>query len=108
MRFAADGVKPDVVARCTRYSVTPTLSVEADQLSWAALIAPVAVNEPGAVGAALSTVTATPAEVRVLPAVSRATAVSVWLPFERVVVASDSEYGFDVSAAPKSVTSTLN
>ena len=39
-------------------------------------------------------------EVLVLPAASRATALSVWLPFESVVVFSDSEYGLEVSAAP--------
>ena len=39
----------------------------------------------------LETVTVTPGEVAVLPAASRATAVSVWLPFTAVVVSHDTE-----------------
>ena len=60
------------------------------------------------VGSALSTVTETFAEVRVLPAASRATALSVCVPFESVVVFSDSEYGLEVSAEPTLSPSTRN
>ena len=55
IRLAADGVKPAVVERWTRYSVTPTLSVAAAQPSateladWRA-----AVSDAGLVGACVS------------------------------------------------------
>ena len=42
------------------------------------------------------------------PAVSRATALRVWVPFVSVVVFSDSEYGLEVSAAPTFAPSTRN
>ena len=49
------GVNPDVVERWTSYLVTPTLSVDAVQLSVTLPIAPVAVTPVGAVGAMVST-----------------------------------------------------
>ncbi len=54
-------------------------------------VAPFAGALIATVGAALSTVIVTFAEVLVLPAASRATALSVWLPFDSVVVSSESE-----------------
>ena len=50
---------------------------------------------------ALLTVTVTVAAVAVLPAASRATAVSVWLAFEAVVVFHVVVYGLTVSSAPR-------
>src|SRR5688572_9375403 len=67
---------------------------------------------PGSFGQAppdaLLTVTVTPAEVRVLPAASRATAVIVWLPLVAVVVFHDVAYGAVVSSAPRLFPSSLN
>ena len=60
-------------------------------------------------GAALVTVTVTAGlEVVVLPAASRATAVTVWVPLATVVEFHDTEYGAVVSSAPTLVPSTLN
>ena len=56
----------------------------------------------------LLTVTFTAALVADWPATSLATAVSVWLPLERVAVLSARVNGVLVSAAPSSVPSTLN
>ena len=54
MRLAADGVKPGVVERCTRYSVTPRSSVDGFQLR--ATLSPftVAVGPPGWLGGEVS------------------------------------------------------
>jgi len=52
------------------------------------------------VGAVLSTVTVTAVAVVVLPAASRATAVSVWLPLEVVAVFQLIEYGLVLSPPP--------
>src|SRR6185295_5099126 len=57
--------------------------------------------------ATLFTVTATDADA-VLPAASRAIAVSVWLAFEAVVVFHATEYGATTSSAPRLTPSTLN
>ncbi len=54
------------------------------------------------------TVTFTAVEVVVLPAWSRATAVSVCGPFVELVVSHDAEYGADVSSAPMLEPSSLN
>ena len=55
------------------------------------MLAPFAGAVIATVGSALSTVIDTFEEVLVFPALSRATAVSVCVPFESVVVFSDSE-----------------
>jgi len=60
------------------------------------------------VGALLSTVTETAVLVVVLPAASRATAVSVWLPFDTEVVFQLIENGAVVSSAPRFTPSSLN
>src|SRR6266545_4752739 len=60
------------------------------------------------VGAALSTVTVTALLVVVLPAASRATAVSVWEPLAAPVVSQETLYGLAVSSAPKFAPSSLN
>jgi len=54
------------------------------------------------------TVTATPAEVAVLPAASRATAVSVWAPGAAVAVSQDTVYGDEVASGPRSAPSSRN
>src|SRR5436189_15617 len=54
------------------------------------------------------TVTFTGAEVAALPAASRATAVSVWLPAVAVVVFQAIEYGAVVASAPRLAPSSLN
>jgi len=59
-------------------------------------------------GIVLLTVTETDAEVVWLPAASRATAVSVWLPFVTDVVFQETENGAEVFSAPKFVPSSLN
>jgi hypothetical protein len=56
----------------------------------------------------LLTVTVNAADVRELPAASRATAVNVWLPFDADVVFHAAEYGLIVSSAPAFTPSTLN
>ncbi len=71
---------------------TPTLS---DAVAVSVVVP--ATSEPAAgalrdtVGAVLSTVTLTLAEVLVLPAASRATALIVWLPVDSVVVSRETE-----------------
>src|SRR5206468_12920351 len=47
-------------------------------------------------------------DLAVLPAASRATAVSVWLPPAAVVVSHAIAYGADVSSAPRTAPSSLN
>src|SRR2546422_813640 len=59
-------------------------------------------------GAVLLTVTVTGADVVVLPAASRATAVNEWLPFDVVVVSHANEYGLVVSSAPRLAPSNVN
>src|SRR5829696_7424447 len=59
MRLPDDGVKPAVVERYTRYSVTPTLSEDAAQSSLAPSGRAVAVSEAGAEGAVTSPVAST-------------------------------------------------
>ncbi len=59
-------------------------------------------------GAVLLTVTVREAAVAVLPAASRATAVSAWLPFVVVVVVQVIEYGLVVSSAPRFAPSRRN
>src|SRR5262249_19210657 len=54
------------------------------------------------------TVTLTEVAVAVLPAASRATAVSVCVPLATVVVVQLTEYGDDVSSAPRLAPSSLN
>ena len=54
------------------------------------------------------TVTATGAEVVTLPAASRATAVTLWVPLATVVELHDIPYGAVVSSPPTLVPSTLN
>src|SRR5437870_2802092 len=56
----------------------------------------------------LLTVTVTDDDDVVRPPASRAIAVSVWLPFEAVVVFQTTEYGAAVSSAPRLIPSTLN
>src|SRR2546425_1040131 len=58
--------------------------------------------------AALLPVTVTVADVVVLPAASRATAVNEWLPFDVVVVSHANEYGLVVSSAPRLAPSNVN
>jgi len=63
------------------------------------------------VGAVVSVLLATVteiAEVAVLPAASRATAVSEWLALEAVVEFQETEYGLVVSSAPRFAPSSLN
>src|SRR5207247_1366388 len=59
-------------------------------------------------GAVLETVTVTVADVAVLPAASRATAVSVCVPFGAVVVSHESEYGAVMSSAPRFAPSSVH
>src|SRR5207247_4553039 len=59
-------------------------------------------------GDALSTVTLTAADVAVLPAASRATAVKVWDPLTASVVFQEREYGAAVTSAPRFAPSSLN
>ena len=54
------------------------------------------------------TVTLTRADVVVLPAASRATAVSVWAPLVAVVVFQETAKGATVSSAPRLAPSSLN
>ena len=54
------------------------------------------------------TVTFTAADVVELPAASRATAVTVCVPFVKDVVVHEVEYGDEVSSAPRLAPSTLN
>ena len=59
-------------------------------------------------GTELFTVTVTAVAVAVLPAASRATAVSVCELLVAVVVFQDTEYGVAVSSAPRLAPSSLN
>src|SRR5207247_7474104 len=52
-------------------------------------------------GGRFDTVTATAAAVRELPAASRATAVTVWLPSETTVVSQLTAYGAPATSAPR-------
>ena len=54
MRLAADGVKPGVVERWIRYSVTPRSSVDAAQLRATLSPVTVAVGPPGWLGGEVS------------------------------------------------------
>src|SRR5438067_2417831 len=56
----------------------------------------------------LPIVTLTPALVVRLPAASRATAESVWLPLAAVVVFHGVEYGAAITSAPRFAPSSLN
>src|SRR5439155_9581624 len=93
---------------------TPTLSVAlAETVTVPATVAPAAGAVIATVGGVVSgiglvTVTITAAEVAVLPAASRATAVTVWLPLALKVVFQDIEYGATVTSAPKLAPSSLN
>ena len=71
-------------------------------------VAPGAGEEMETVGGMLSTVTLTAAELAVLPAASRATAVKLWLPFAFKVVFQETEYGGVVTSTPRFVPSSLN
>src|SRR5438445_4522135 len=62
----------------------------------------------GGVVSRLLTITVTGAEVAVLPAASRATAVSVWVPFGARVVVQATVYGGALTSAPRLVPSSLN
>src|SRR5207248_6191753 len=57
---------------------------------------------------ALSTVTTMPAEVALLPAVSRATAVSVWAPPVAVALFQLTDHGALVTSAPRLAPSSLS
>ena len=60
-------------------------------------------------GGRLDTVTVTAADVRVLPAASRAMAVRVWVePLAAAVVSQVREYGAAVSSVPRLVPSSWN
>ena len=94
---------------------TPTTALLSDALALTATAAPDTVEpSEGAVtstdGAvvSLSTVTSTAALVALLPAASRATAVSWCGPFDTVNVFQTSEYGALVSSTPRFAPSNLN
>src|SRR5207302_3565642 len=55
-----------------------------------------------------ATVTVTGSDVHSPPATSRATAVRVWEPLLAVVVSQETEYGAEVSSAPRLLPSSLN
>src|SRR4051812_18524304 len=91
---------------------TPTLSA-ADAVTVTAepdTVVPSAGAVTDTVGAvrSLLTVTRTSAAVAVLPAPSRATALSVWLPLAPASVFQLTEYGAAVSSAPRLTPSSLN
>src|SRR5438445_9232712 len=71
-------------------------------------VAPGAGEEIEMVGGLLYTITLTAAEVVVLPAASRATAVKLCEPLLAVVVFQETEYGATVTSAPRFVPSSLN
>src|SRR5258706_373527 len=79
---------------CTPATATLSLAL-AETATVAEMVAPPAgaVMETDGGVVSLDTVTAMPAEVVTLPAASRATAVSVWLPLVAPVVFQDTEYG---------------
>src|SRR6267143_1391487 len=62
----------------------------------------------GAVVSDTDTVTVTAAEVAVLLAASRATALRLWLPGVAAVVSHGTEYGAAVSSAPRAAPSSWN
>src|SRR5690242_20629556 len=62
----------------------------------------------GGGAAVLETVTVTPLEVPVFPAVSRGTAVMTCCPFGTLVESHATEYGDDTSSAPTFAPSTMN
>src|SRR2546430_10783310 len=78
------------------------------------MVVPEALREaaatPAMVGGTVSllTVTTTGAEVVTLPAASRATAVSEWLPLPVLAVFQEIVYGAAVTSAPKLTPSSLN
>src|ERR1051326_8562407 len=93
---------------------TPTLSAA---VALTATVAPETVAPPAGavidtVGAVVSpvldTVTVTAADVFVLPAASRATAVNVCVPFVAVVVSHGTKYGAAVASVPRFAPSSLN
>ena len=110
------GVAVSSAPRLTLSSLncTPTTAMLSAAVADTVTALPETVPAAGAVietvGAVVSllTVTATPVEVVVFPAASRATAVSVWLPFEAVVEFHVIEYGVAVSSAPRLTPSSLN
>ncbi|OGZ56481.1 MAG: hypothetical protein A3H64_01020 [Candidatus Ryanbacteria bacterium RIFCSPLOWO2_02_FULL_45_11c] len=59
-------------------------------------------------GVVLFTITATPEDVVIFPAASRAVAVNVCDPFDAVVLFHVIEYGEVVSSAPRFAPSSLN
>src|SRR4051812_22494678 len=61
-----------------------------------------------AVVAALLTATFAAADVVVLPAASRATAVRTWVPLGTVVESHETEYGAALTSEPRLLPSTLN
>ena len=92
---------------------TPTLSAAFAATATLApdTVAPVVgavIDTVGGVVSALLTVTLTAAEVAVLPAASRATAVSVCAPLVAVVLFQVIEYGAVVTSAPRLAPSSLN
>src|SRR3954469_9733294 len=90
-----------------RTPATPTLSdALAVTLTEPLTNVPAAGAVMAAVGAVLSTVTVTPAEVVVLPAASRATAVRGCGPSAAAVVSQEAEYGAAVFSAPSGAPST--
>src|SRR5712691_11911978 len=78
----------------------------------AALVDPieetVMLESTGGIVSTLETVTPTPAEVAVLPAASRATAVKLWGPLDAKVVFQEIAKGAEVSSAPRLPPSSLN
>src|SRR5262245_40063813 len=96
-----------------RTPATPTLSAaEAARVTVPDTVAPLAgdfIATVAGVGpgvGALLPVTVPAAEVRVLPAASRAMAVSVCVPLAMPAVFHETEYGALVSSAPRFVPST--
>src|SRR5438034_7876440 len=92
---------------------TPTLSDAVAETVTAVpdTVAPLAgavIAAVGAVVSALFTVAVPAADVVVLPAAPRATAVSVWLPLVTVVVSHVLVYGPAASSVPRLAPSTLN
>src|SRR3989442_15005540 len=73
-------------------------------------VAPAAGAVRDTVGAVVSllTVTVTAADVVELPAASRATAASVWVPLVPVVVVQETAYGAVVASPPRVAPSSLN
>src|SRR5260221_8977219 len=94
---------------CTPATATLSLAVaETATVPETVAAAPGLVIETDGGVTSLDTVTVTPAEVVPLPAASRATAVSVWLPFAAALVSQDTEYGEAMSSVPRLTPSSLN